>query len=298
MNGTPALNISTMEPIVKSPTTATTQTVQDWFTARPKKRTTIDNGITTVRVSATTTATTTTRPDSPNNVVPAPSSMSELPLDWTRMKSKRKRLNSQEEDENEEGRNCIRCNRNGQNCCRPITSNSSGSQSLLRRQLQGCAIFCLLESDPNWFQGYFFAKTAQQQDCSVPVGLLAIQRAVEDCLACSEGGYRQIDLQICKSQVTITNIEWTGGDMMNLRDGRGFSFAAQRIQTGPEAYFMARQVFNKLVRQQEQINPNQDFEVVFPDLLIVAGSMELLLPVDPTTEKELYSLIQEKSEQE
>jgi hypothetical protein len=92
-----------------------------------------------------------------------------------------------------------------------------------RRTLSGTVLFCLTDPDCEWFQGYFFV-TKQ-----VYFGLLCLVKTdIDECLQCSEGGYREMSMQmtpmnrgndVAKPSSTTTNfprILWTGGDMMNL----------------------------------------------------------------------------------
>jgi len=58
-------------------------------------------------------------------------------------------------------------------------------------KIDGQAIFCLHDDNPNWIQGYFVAKGSTK-----PWGMLAIQEDVDDCMICCAGGYRRLSLTV------------------------------------------------------------------------------------------------------
>lgn len=155
---------------------------------------------------------------------------SSLPLDWTRMHCRRRR-----------GRNSV--------VSKGTTTNTRSENGVVVKaettpnQFDGRAIFCLHDDDPNWIQGYFIPKGSKK-----PWGMLAVQEEVDDCLACSMGGYRRLSLTVYhhsqdqklpsssknhsddvgsadtgrktssgkKKSCKIDDVDWTGGDMMSL----------------------------------------------------------------------------------
>jgi hypothetical protein len=98
-----------------------------------------------------------------------------------------------------------------------------------RNFLSGNVWFCLPDPDCDWFQGYYLVTN---QPSSFHYGLLChVQQDIDECLQCSEGGYREVTMQMTKfehrrtnrstidaKQVVhnVPNILWTGGDMMHL----------------------------------------------------------------------------------
>ena len=201
------------------------------------------------------------------------------------------------------------------------TANDTGSPPKLRRCYRGRVIFCMLETDPYWFQGYFFPSSSISNKSIVggtshlrpkPWRLLATQREVEGCLACAEGGYRLVDLTVhCNGQKEVLdNIEWTGGDMMELLSPH-LSMRTERLATGTVGAQMAQQVFPTMIQQarkqlitemdkmpdvskeeqenmdsckenKKQNDPEAEEENVlgfFPDIAIVAGSMQVYVPI-------------------
>lgn len=194
-----------------------------------------------------------------------------LPLDWTRVKRRRTKANGTKEEED---------------CCPPIVEtlkekNLGPGQELVR----GMGVFCLHDSDPSWFQGYFFPNvntTAQsanqqkhQQEYSMatdnrnknsneptsflnkqkPWGLLASQEELDDCLRCADGGYRRITLTVFsfrlpdkKKTYSLNSIEWTGGDMMQLMGERA-SFEPNQLLTGKQAVPHVEKLFGSLLQK-------------------------------------------------
>jgi hypothetical protein len=161
-----------------------------------------------------------------------------------------------------------------------------------------------LDGNPDWFQAYFFLnEEGQQQQHGTGRqvwGLLGIQKEIDECLQCSEGGYRVIDLKITSkgdknknSSMTLTtttfvDVEWTGGDMMDLK-GPGVYMQADKILTSTAALPVLEQVFESLTRRVREecqrdgdyCNDNDeiiDMLQVFPELTIVVGRMQLEIP--------------------
>ncbi|KAG7352210.1 hypothetical protein IV203_008258 [Nitzschia inconspicua] len=224
---------------------------------------------------------------------------SSLPLDWTRMGKKRKR---KEEDDDED------CNHPSNCSCRRrhlrpanaaastvlnATNISSTQLRVNRTKLHGQAIFCLHELDPQWVQGYFVPIGSTK-----PWGLLAVQEEIDDCLACADGGYRRVSLTVyppaTKStasttsrsrQRTVTNMDWTCGDMMTLYHPDHGEMTAEQLVTGHKALPLLHKYFQGLLdrlqpREEPPISKKENTSVLdwLPDVAVVKGSMTLILP--------------------
>jgi hypothetical protein len=172
---------------------------------------------------------------------------STLPLDWTRMgtttpatkTTKRRKIDNstgeQQEQDYTDGDD-EKCCQDPANCLRRRyarqTSTTTNNTNNTLRTIHGQVVFCLHEYNPQWFQGYFVPKTGSIKK---PWGLLAQQEEIDECLACSDGGYRRISLTIYRPKMntgtndstvpssttratsndntfTIQSIDWTGGE--------------------------------------------------------------------------------------
>jgi hypothetical protein len=181
---------------------------------------------------------------------------SSLPLDWTNMKT---------------------------NCCKdPSTCKhrlrrrlntlpNGNNKTTASNKIYGQAVFCLHDFDPKWLQGFFL-----QRGCKKPWGILAVQEEIDDCMACSAGGYRSLSLTVyhdrnsnsssssnynsssktkskCKSK--IEGVDWTGGDMMTLYHPEYVNMTGERLLTVsiiPVMYIFAQLfVFATLYRFKE-----------------------------------------------
>ena len=260
----------------------------------------------------------------------SPSSSSSLPLGWTqigrdRRGSRKRNRTEQEGGGDDQGMNDdVRCCT--RSVCRHRVSSSSSltntsanntNYPLLRRCTKGRVIVCFLDTDPEWFQGFFFPESNHRDvllggrpqsaatSRQTPWRLLATQRPVDDCLACQQGGYRVVDLEVhynrpCRpssssssppgsgkqdsnstpappttatKEEVFQGIEWTGGDMMHLSSPH-VSLQPQRLATGPVAAAMARQVFGTMLTtaaatttslQNNNNNTNNDEETNDPE---------------------------------
>jgi hypothetical protein len=143
------------------------------------------------------------------------------------------------------------------------------------------AIFCLPDTDPDWFQGYLFITTT-----ATSFGLLCENQEIDACLQCSEGGYREIQIQIInfreqqhrsnhkkKTITTLRNVRWTGGDMMCLQSDNNndistgtttttttpmISMQADTIRTGSEAVDVVERVFASLLGNLRKLAADGD----------------------------------------
>jgi hypothetical protein len=144
--------------------------------------------------------------------------------------------------------------------------------------LVGDAIFCFGEIEPTWFQGYFVMN-------HVPYGLLAKQTAVDECLQCADGGYREVELRFYprgqnKGTVVFEKVQWTGGDMMKLQ-GDKVEFECEKFYSGENAVPIVKKHFGGLVKKLREHEGNEeDAEILdlMPEVAIVLGRMRLSLP--------------------
>mmetsp|Transcript_11253 Transcript_11253/g.23052 ORF Transcript_11253/g.23052 Transcript_11253/m.23052 type:complete len:302 (+) Transcript_11253:63-968(+) len=218
--------------------------------------------------------------------------------------------------------------------------------------IRGTAVVCLLDcTDPQWFQGYLFfhdtPSSSSSSSSSSCWSMLGVQKEIDECLQCSEGGYRVLDLKVnvnnkqaqqntssssssssssqCTTAkpvvTTFRDVEWTGGDMMQLSHPQ-LSMQAQKLLTGMAAVPVVESVFGGLLRRvrentnnnndedddndndnmmmmmmdqddeqpeqpQPQENDGDDDHVLdmFPDLAIVVGHMQLTLTTTTTTKE-------------
>lgn len=212
--------------------------------------------------------------------------MQELPLDWTRVKRRRR----------------VECTIE----YNPRTLSKSPLLISGKEQVyQGQAIFCLHDStDPTWFQGYF-VETALGNPCindrsliqgsRRPWGLLATKEEVDECMECENGGFRRIAIKILKapSATTITGIDWTGGDMMRLSNDK-VEMNTQRLLTGKDALPYLKQYFMTLMRKLQQAcehdhqesenrsldGDEEDILEMLPDVAVLIGEISMVLRKD------------------
>lgn len=184
------------------------------------------------------------------------------------------------------------------------TMNDHTNVSLSDR-LEGLVMFCLPETDPSWMQGYFLPRGTESKK---PWRLLAIQEEVDECLACSDGGYRRLSLTVYPSTTTnfnndnnsrrridsiysykIEGVDWIGGDMMSLYHPQDVEMEGERLLTGTKALPILKKYFQGLVRRlkegrDDDLVEDDDVSVLtwLPDVAIVTGSMSLSLPTSDT----------------
>jgi hypothetical protein len=206
---------------------------------------------------------------------------------------------------------------------RKPTDNHDITNEQLRR-VKGKAIFFLHDANSDlrqdgdasdgdvqdnltWFQGRFFpsplssfSSPTSHNDNSFSTskswGILGIQKHVQDeCLRCSEGGYRELDLTFLRHvphnnggqtkkviRWKAQNLTWTGGDMMRLSsdyvlrdDVRGVKFDPFTLMEGKKAWEIGTKYFPKLVKQLMKDDKEKERET-----LVVIGSMDIVVPVD------------------
>jgi hypothetical protein len=202
----------------------------------------------------------------------------ELPLGWTRVKKSKRSFKKDTDKKNEfccEDPMCVRQPSQQQHLLLEETSKED-----IRR---GHAIFFFHKIDPEWFQGYFLVDGLKK-----PWGLLAVQEDVDECLQCSDGGYRQIQLTVIpypqRKKVTWKEVEWTGGDMMKL-SGPKIEFETERCLTGMKAVPLIEQYFSTLIQKLNDEEGCDEMQLkLAPDLAILTGYMKISIPKEESDE--------------
>ena len=151
-------------------------------------------------------------------------------------------------------------------------------------------------------------------------GLLATQNdIIDECLTCSEGGYRELDLTFIRTkkqqQSTMMRMSsssnkrgkdkkvrwvsqdviWTGGNMMNLTTDPysssttttisntepGIKFETQKLMEGTKAMDIASKYFPSMVKRLEihNVTNASSFEEKSSDAMVLIGDMEVVVPV-------------------
>jgi hypothetical protein len=172
---------------------------------------------------------------------------------------------------------------------RPCKENTSIEGSV---SLEGKALFCLHSLDCTWFQGQFVISGGSSIK---PLGLLANQRDdLDECLQCSDGGYRELDMSIMlkpnkrgeRKPICLKGLTCTGGDMMKIStpleegsDGKAksrpicLSFDGYQIITGNRVIPLVQRYFASLLEPSKGGVLKQ-----LPDCAIVVGDMRIRLP--------------------
>ena len=174
-----------------------------------------------------------------------------------------------------------------------------------------------------WFQGRFFptagggdgtsrSPTSVLSAAGPPPspgggswGLLAVQNTIDDgCLACTEGGYREVDLTFSrptptvaggeegkkKARWTARDVAWTGGDLLRLATdpcaanaaaplrttAPGVRFEPHRLVGGPRALELAAKCFPALVARLLRRHDVADERRA--EVLVVVGDLEVAAP--------------------
>ena len=232
-----------------------------------------------------------------------------LPLGWTRINRKRPETNSDsnvaqlrdssstataaaaaaasdidnDEDNNEDKNWCC----DDPSCSRQLVRiDASIALKESKVALHGQVLFCLLDDDPSWMQGYFVIRGRKK-----PWGLLAVvQPNLDDCLVCADGGYRRITLNIypfetnrkrLKKTVVLRDIEWTGGDMIRL-SSESVIVESEKLLTGRQAIPTVQKYFASILRRLNPSyrNPSSGEEILkwIPNVMVVTGFMSIKLP--------------------
>jgi hypothetical protein len=252
--------------------------------------------------------------DSSSLAAPKEASNPPLPLGWTRVKRKRSEGVAGDGSAEDccEDPSCLRRRRaplssaTAQPTTTAMDSNPNGVT------FRGKAVFCLQDSNPDWFQGYFFHQQETTGDTAASLmssstrkawGLLCEQQELDDCLQCAEGGYRVLRLTVypfgggqvrTPKKVVIPDVEWTGGDMMRLlhADGR-VNMDPQQLLTDQKAVPFVKGIFGSLLHKLKALRKDEPAEQdeesggvleLLPDVAIVMGTMEIILPPPPIDE--------------
>jgi hypothetical protein len=185
----------------------------------------------------------------------------DLPLSWTRIKRQR----------NDDGETRGGCCDDANPC-----QLSPHRVRLIEVGVQGHVVFCLHELNPSWFQGYFIPQGIRQ-----PWGILAVQTELEDCLACSDGGFRRISITVyppSSDPITLEAVDWTGGDLIHLSHEQ-LKVESNRIWTGEASLHLIEKYFMGLVRRMRvecDVDENEPILEWLPDIVIVSGTMIII----------------------
>ena len=254
-----------------------------------------------------------------------------LPLGWTQIKRGKKRRKVDSSNNGDDNccddptcsndtnaststtKTCPKSNADADNSSDGI-GGKTPSQSMFV-ELEGKALFCLHSLDCSWFQGQFInarsssSRTKSARGSSMKsIGLLAKQRDdLDECLQCSDGGYREIDLTLLASarekgtdpnstnsnsndklqerkSIRVEKLSCTGGDMLQIKTpmdessgvakvrGITVSFDADQIITGKRVAPLVRRYFSSLLDSEGDVLEQ------LPDCAIVVGNMKMTLP--------------------
>jgi hypothetical protein len=237
---------------------------------------------------------------------------SALPLGWTRIQRGRKRPADGMTDDNDGTvADWFCCDDPACRKTKPVIAQAAiqpkDKEDELRR-IRGTGIFCLTDNDPSWFQGYFFPGSSSTgtstgtnrlsaRSKSKPWGLLCIQEEIDDCLQCSEGGYRQLSISLTPfgvpaesvKQQTFKDIAWTGGDMMRLQQSGSSSavtMEADQLLTGKPAVPYVEKIFGSLLRtlrEGEACDSGTGVLDLMPNVAVVIGKMEVTVEIAKLT---------------
>lgn len=120
--------------------------------------------------------------------------------------------------------------------------------------LKGKALFCLHEIDCTWFQGHFIldGTNGVKSLANKSLGLLAVQREMDACMECLDGGYRELDLTIIRHKPqrrkSIVPCVSTGGDMIRLRSDDGRFAAGAEGNSNEQQLLLGRNAANSISR--------------------------------------------------
>jgi len=225
-----------------------------------------------------------------------------LPLGWTQIKrgKKRRKVSSGADESCCDDPTCSNENETTEACPTSANKNLEGivggndNPQAVSVELKGKALFCLHSLDCSWFQGQFInaRNSVTLGGSSVnSLGLLATQREdLDDCLQCSDGGYREIDLTLSVREkgpkLCVERLPCTGGDMLQIRTpleegsngtvkvrDTNVTFDADQIITGQRVGPLVRTYFSSLLTNHDVCVLEQ-----LPDCAIVVGDMNITVP--------------------
>ena len=168
--------------------------------------------------------------------------------------------------------------------------------------IDGRAIFCLHDIGCEWWQGHFLRKrndetcSSSHENTCHSLGLLCTLREMDDCMVCSDGGYRELDTKIIrfhKMKSLSVPCMSTGGDMLRIRsdmaldsntkladEDKMIAFDAEQVLTGNDAIPYLRKFFKKLIRKissDDAFLRDDDLLDLLPDVAIVIGDMSICI---------------------
>lgn len=228
-----------------------------------------------------------------------------LPLGWTQIKRK-KRRKTDDDSKLEEG---VEWCCEDPNCKIDVNTGSKSTETNKEMcvDLEGTAVFCLHELDCKWFQGQFFVKSRNTRGKRLKqtkaFALLAKQRDdVDDCLACRDGGYKELDITVYmkssakteRKSICLEKLICTGGDMMRIQaDGQqkyeyasgtsssiqkglvSLDFDADQVITGKKVETLVEKYFPSLIDKSTAESVTEQL----PDCAIVVGAQKMVLPM-------------------
>ena len=231
-----------------------------------------------------------------------------LPLGWTRINKRKRKIVTNSNDENDEGIDFFCCE--DPNCNERQDKDNSKSKEIVEKEkqedekepknrtasLSGKGLFCLHTLDCKWFQGHFIPA---RMNASSSFGLLAVERDdIDECLQCRDGGYKEIDLTFLsaskkwkkessdsnkkRKKLKVDRLTCTGGDMLRIansdltsNDNVEVKFNADRVITGMPVESLVRRYFPNLLTKAT--NTESVLEIL-PDCAIVIGDMSIRVP--------------------
>ena len=215
--------------------------------------------------------------------------ISDLPLDWTRMK--RQCSNVEHLRRRDRAMSAFDPKRSIQI---DVVDESDDDNPFIC--LAGRAIFCLHEINAEWFQGQFLPLNSSRVRS---LGLLCTLREMDDCMVCLDGGYRELDVKVIRfggsegssiPREQVIQCLSTGGDMMRMRsedtlhvDSR-LSFDAEKVIVGTKSVPYLMKYFRSLVREvfpesfQNEANVANELDIRLPNCVIAIGAMILRVP--------------------
>lgn len=200
---------------------------------------------------------------------------SDLPLGWTQIKRRQRTTNTNMTSVSDKNGNSVT---DDDWCCDdPSCTPANRTFRSNDTVLSGQAILCLHEIDSLWFQGQFLVREELDAEAMIkPMGLLFEQKEVDPCLQCADGGFRKLHMTLYKKPkaVDISDIDWTGGDMMKLA-GERVVFDTDRLVTGTKAIPLVQKYFPGLIRRLQDGDVSGQVLDLIPDVAIVVGEMKI-----------------------
>lgn len=177
------------------------------------------------------------------------------------------------------------------NCNDPACRRNTVSFLPSPRSFVGRVVWLLHDVESEWFQGYVLLPGQR------PWGLLAVVQELDECLQCTDGGYRQVQITVQQPSTAHTEgykkvdlgvVEWTGGDMMRL-ESANVKMQPDSVVTGKKAASLVTELFKGFWKQlratcSDQFSANGlgNTEIIdplelIPDVAVIYGSFEFVL---------------------